>query len=47
MIKSKVEFSEVSLGHLKKLDKSIQTNLVDCNNPKAYGKALIGNKKEF
>ena len=37
MIKYKVEFSETSLGHLKKLDKSVQTiilkwikkNLVD------------------
>ncbi|MEG2848345.1 MAG: type II toxin-antitoxin system RelE/ParE family toxin [Bacilli bacterium] len=55
MIKYKVEFSETSLGHLKKLDKSVQTiilkwikkNLVDCNNPKAHGKALVGNKKGF
>lgn len=55
MKKYKVEFSEISLEHLKKLDKSIQTiilkwikkNLIDCSNPKTHGKALIGNKKGF
>ena len=58
-IKEKVTFFEKNeprpLGHLKKLDKSVQTiilkwikkNLVDCNNPKAHGKALVGNKKGF
>lgn len=55
MKKYRVEFSEMSLVYLKKLDKLIQTiilkwikkNLVDCSNPKAHGKALVGNEKDF
>lgn len=55
MIKYQVEFSESALSDLKKLDKSVQTlilkwikkNLVNSTNPKAHGKALIGNKKGF
>lgn len=55
MKKYRVEFSEMLLFYLKKLNKLVQTiilkwikkNLVDSSNPKAHGKALVGNKKDF
>lgn len=49
----RVEFTEHALKELKKLDPYtqrllinwIKNNLIDCINPRAFGKALVGNKK--
>lgn len=49
----KVEFSEEAANYLRKMDKSVRTtlfkwinkNLVNCENPRIHGKALVGNKK--
>lgn len=51
----KVEFSEQGKKDLKKLDTSVQRlilkwikkNLVDCEDPRVHGKALIGNLKGY
>lgn len=50
-MKYKVEFTKSAIKDLKKIDKKdstkiaawIKKNLVDCENPKQYGKALKGN----
>lgn len=55
MIEYKIEFSNNALVSLKKLDKSVQTiilkwikkNLIGSSDPKAHGKALVGNKRGF
>lgn len=49
----KVEFSDIAVKQLKKLDKSvsalimgyIKKNLVNCENPRAMGKGLVENHK--
>lgn len=51
----KVEFSEQGKRDLKKLDiiiqkiilKWIKKNLLECENPRIHGKALIGNLKGY
>ena len=50
----KVEFSDIALKKLKKMDRPIvaliigyiEINLVNCENPRALGKALVGNHKD-
>lgn len=50
----KVEFSDIALKKLKKMDKAvvsliigyIEKNLVNCENPRAFGKTLVGNHKD-
>lgn len=50
-MKYKVEFTKSAIKDLKKIDKKdstkiaawIKKNLVDCENPRRYGKALKGN----
>ncbi len=50
-MKYKVEFTKSAIKDLKKIDKKdstkiaawIKKNLVDCENPRQYGKALKGN----
>ena len=50
----KVEFSDIALKKLKKLDRPIaaliigyiEKNLINCENPRALGKALVGNHKD-
>ena len=50
----KVEFSDIALKKLKKMDRPIaaliigyiEKNLVNCENPRAFGKALVGNQKD-
>jgi mRNA interferase RelE/StbE len=47
----KVEYSKTAVKQLKKMDRKIaafilsyiQDKLVDCNDPRAYGKSLQGN----
>jgi mRNA interferase RelE/StbE len=47
----RVEYTKTALKQLKKMDKKIaaliiayiEDNLVDCENPRLYGKALQGN----
>ncbi|MCH4888600.1 type II toxin-antitoxin system RelE/ParE family toxin [Acidaminobacter sp. JC074] len=47
----KVEYTKTALSQLKKIDKKIasfivayiEDKLVDCDNPRRYGKALKGN----
>ncbi|MBZ4683880.1 MAG: mRNA interferase RelE/StbE [Fusobacteriaceae bacterium] len=49
----KVEFSDIALKKLKKMDKYqasllmgyIKKNLVDCDDPRKIGKALVANHK--
>lgn len=53
MNKYKVEFTKKAIKNLSKLDKKnaklimswISKNLVDCENPRQYGKDLKGDKK--
>lgn len=48
----KVEFTKEALKQLKKMDKQrsallvgwIRKNLENCENPRQYGKSLVGNK---
>ena len=50
-LKYKVEFTKSAIKDLKKIDKKdstkiaawIKKNLVDCENPRRYGKVLKGN----
>ncbi len=50
----KVEISDIALKKLKKMDKPvvalimgyIEKNLVNCENPRSFGKALVGNHKD-
>lgn len=50
-MKYKVEFTKSAIKDLKKIDKKdstkiaawVKKNLVDCENPRQYGKALKGN----
>ena len=50
----KVEFSDIALKKLKKIDKAvvaliigyIEKNLVNYENPRAFGKTLVGNHKD-
>lgn len=50
----KVEFSDIALKKLKKMDRPIvaliigyiEKNLVNCENPRALGKTLVGNHKD-
>ena len=52
MKKYKVEYTERAIKNLRKLDKYtrnlivawIDKNLVDCENPRIHGKALVQNK---
>ena len=52
MKKYKVEYSSKAIKNLRKLDKHtrnliyawIDKNLVGCENPRIYGKGLLGNK---
>lgn len=53
-MKYKVEYSRIALKQLKKMDKKIaafiisfiEDKLVDCENPRAYGKALQANMND-
>lgn len=48
----KVEYTQTALKDLKKIDKGIQKliiawiekNLINCDNPRKYGKSLTGDK---
>jgi len=50
----KVEYTKTAVKQLKKMDRKIaafilpyiQDKLVDCNDPRAYGKSLQGNLKD-
>lgn len=50
----KVEYTKTAVKQLKKIDKKIaafvlsyiEDKLVDCNNPRAFGKSLVGNHKD-
>ena len=52
-MKYKVEYTKQAVKQLKKLDKStasliigwIEKNLVDCENPRLYGKGLVANHR--
>ena len=54
-MKYQVEYTKSVVKQLKKMDRKIaalilsyiEEKLVDCENPRAYGKALIGDKKEI
>ena len=54
-MKYKVSFEKKAIKSLSKIDKRqqniilawIETNLVDTNDPKNYGKALKGNLKDY
>ena len=54
-MKYQVEYTKSAVKQLKKMDRKIaalilsyiEDKLVDCENPRAYGKALIGDKKEI
>ena len=54
-MKYQVEYTKSVVKQLKKMDRKIAAlilsyideKLVDCENPRAYGKALIGDKKEI
>ncbi len=54
-MKYQVEYTKSSVIQLKKMDRKIaalilsyiEDKLIDCENPRAYGKALIGDKKEI
>lgn len=50
-----VSYSEKAIKSLRKLDKKtmiliskwIEKNLIDCQNPRLFGKALVGDKKSY
>ena len=50
----KVEYAPLAIKQLKKMDKHIsaliigwiEKNLVDCENPRQYGKGLVANRSE-
>lgn len=50
----KVEYTKTAVKQLKKMDKKIasfilsfiENKLVDCNDPRAYGKSLQGNHRD-
>lgn len=52
-MKYRVEYTKQAVKQLKKLDKStasliigwIEKNLVDCENPRQYGKGLVANHR--
>lgn len=54
-MKYKVIYSSQAIKNLKKLDPSIrkmiigwiEKNLIDCQNPRIYGKQLKGNYKDY
>lgn len=54
-MKYQVEYTKSAVKQLKKMDRKIaalilsytEDKLIDCENPRAYGKALIGDKKEI
>ena len=54
-MKYQVEYTKSAVKQLKKMDRKIaalilsyiEDKLVDCENPRAYGKALFGDKKEI
>jgi mRNA interferase RelE/StbE len=53
-MKFRVEYTKTAVKQLKKLDKQIATfilsfieeKLIDCENPRLYGKALQGNRDD-
>lgn len=54
-MKYQVEYTKSAVKQLKKMDRKIaalilsyiEDKLIDCENPRAYGKALTGDKKEI
>ena len=44
MSRYKVEYTPAAIKQIKKLDGSIEKNLVGCKDPRAHGKGLSGDK---